>query len=184
MFMAVVELEACRVSEDPTFPTPTDGYVVSFVAFYERGFSMPPHRFLHSLLRYYDLEVHHLTPSGVLHIAAFVTLCEAYLGIDPEIDLWKYFFRVQHPQDLKVELTIFGGMVIHVKAGHEVDPYIEIPMPRSMKGWHKKWFYLRNDASTSLLVFTDSCPIPLLSWGEGVARKELSKLQPLRENLQ
>jgi hypothetical protein len=86
-FMEVVELEACRVSEDPTFPTPTDGYVVSFVAFYERGFSMPPHRFLHSLLRYYDLEVHHLTPSGVLHIAAFVTLCEAYLGIDPEIDL-------------------------------------------------------------------------------------------------
>jgi hypothetical protein len=35
--------------------------VLSFMAFYERGFGMPPHRFLHSLLRHYNLELHHLT---------------------------------------------------------------------------------------------------------------------------
>jgi hypothetical protein len=58
---------------------------------------MPLHRFLHSLLWYYDLELHHKTPSRVLHIAAFMTLCEAYLGMDLELDLWKYFFHVQHP---------------------------------------------------------------------------------------
>jgi hypothetical protein len=57
--------------------------VVSFVAFYERGFGTAPHQFLCSLLRYYGIELHHLTPSRVLHIAAFVILCEAYLGIDP-----------------------------------------------------------------------------------------------------
>jgi hypothetical protein len=72
---------------------------------------MPPHRFLHSLLRYYSLELHHLTPLGVLHIAAFMTLCEAYLGIDPELNQWKYFFHNQRPQDLKAELMISGGIV-------------------------------------------------------------------------
>jgi hypothetical protein len=66
---------------------------------------------------------------------AFVTLYEAYLGIDPELDMWKYFFHVRCPQDPEVELIISKGMVIHVKAGHGVDPYLEIPMPRSMKGW-------------------------------------------------
>jgi hypothetical protein len=76
-------------------PAPAERYVVSFVAFYERGFGTPPHRFLHSLLRYYGLRLHHLTPSGVLHIAALMTLGEAYLGIDLELDLWKYFFHVQ-----------------------------------------------------------------------------------------
>jgi hypothetical protein len=70
-------------------------YVVSFASFYEWGFGMPPHWFLCSLLQYHGLELHHITPSGVLHIVAFVTLCEAYLGIDPELDLWKYFFRVR-----------------------------------------------------------------------------------------
>jgi hypothetical protein len=49
-FMAVVELEACHVLEDPVFPAPADGYMVSFVAFYERGFGTPPHQFLCLLL--------------------------------------------------------------------------------------------------------------------------------------
>jgi hypothetical protein len=81
-FMAAAEHEAYRVTEDPTFLTPAEGYVLSFMKFYERGFSMPPHQFLRSILWYYDLELHHLTPSGVWHIVAFVTLCEAYLGIN------------------------------------------------------------------------------------------------------
>jgi hypothetical protein len=111
-FMSVMELYAYQVLKDPAFPTHAKGYVVSFAAFYERGFCVPPHGFLLSLLWYYGLELHHLSPSGVLHIAAFVTLCEAYLGINPDLDLWKYFFRVQH-------LMIFGGTVIHVKWGME-----------------------------------------------------------------
>jgi hypothetical protein len=93
-FMVAPELEVCHVLEDLAFLAPAEGYMVSFVAFYERGFDMPPHRFLCLLLRYYGLELHHLTPSGVLHIATFMTLCEAYLGIDLEHDLWKYFFYV------------------------------------------------------------------------------------------
>jgi hypothetical protein len=39
------------------------------------------------LLRYYGMEMHNLTPSRVLHIAVFMTLCEGYMGIDPEFDL-------------------------------------------------------------------------------------------------
>jgi hypothetical protein len=98
-FMAVAEHEACRLLEDPMFPAPVEGYMVSFVSFYKRGFDTPLHRFLHSLLRYYGLELHHLTSLGVLHIAAFMTLCEAYLRIDPELDFWKYVFRVWCPHD-------------------------------------------------------------------------------------
>jgi hypothetical protein len=64
-----------------------------------------------------------------------------------------------------VELMVSRGAVIHVKFGHGVDPYLNILMPRSMKRWRKKWFYLRNDASTLLPVFTDSRPIPLPSGG-------------------
>jgi hypothetical protein len=28
-------------------------------------------------------------------MAAFVTLCEAYMGIEPCLNLWNYFFRTQ-----------------------------------------------------------------------------------------
>jgi hypothetical protein len=105
-FMAAAELMAYHVPEDPAFPTPAEGYVVSFVAFYEQGFGTPSHRFLHLLSRHYGLELHHLTPSGVLHIVAFVTLCEAYLGIDPEFDLWNYIVHVWRPQDPEAKMMI------------------------------------------------------------------------------
>jgi hypothetical protein len=83
--------------QDPVSPTLAEGYVVSFMAFYERGFSMPSHQFRCSLLQHYRMKLHNMTPSGILHIAAFVTLCEAYMGVDPHFDLWNYFFSVHHP---------------------------------------------------------------------------------------
>jgi hypothetical protein len=94
---------------------------------------MPLHWFLCSLLWFYDLELHHLIPSGVQHIAAFMTLCKAYLGIDPELDLLKYFFHIWHLKDPEAKLTSSGDALIHVKVGHRVDSCLEIPMPRSMK---------------------------------------------------
>jgi hypothetical protein len=54
-----------------------------------------PHRFLCSLLQFCVLELHHLTPSGILHTMAFVTLCKVYRGIEPHFNMWKYFFLVR-----------------------------------------------------------------------------------------
>jgi hypothetical protein len=52
------------VPVDLAFPTPVEGYVVSFTVFYEHGFDMPPYQFLHYLLQYYVLDLHH-RESGV-----------------------------------------------------------------------------------------------------------------------
>jgi hypothetical protein len=48
--MTVMELTTCRVPEDLASLAPVEGYMVAFVAFYERGFGVPSHRFLYSLL--------------------------------------------------------------------------------------------------------------------------------------
>jgi hypothetical protein len=97
-FIPAVEFEACQEPKDPAFTAHAEGYVVSFMTFYEWGFNVPQHQFLCSLLRCYGLELHHPTPSGVLHIASFVTLCEAYLRIDLDLDLWKYFIHIRRKQ--------------------------------------------------------------------------------------
>jgi hypothetical protein len=112
----------------PCIPRACERICGVLLTFYEWGFSVLLHQFLRLLLWYYGLELHHQTPSGVLHIAAYVTLCEANIVIDPDLDLWKYFFHVPLLQDPEAELTTFGGTVIHVKLGHEVHPYLEIPI--------------------------------------------------------
>jgi hypothetical protein len=92
-FMMAAELTSHHVLEDPASPVPTGGYVVACTVFYEGGFGEPSHQFLCSLLHFYGLELHHLTPSGILCMAAFVTLCEVYMGIEPHFNMWNYFFR-------------------------------------------------------------------------------------------
>jgi hypothetical protein len=95
---------------------------VACATFYERGFSVPSHPFLYSLLQFYGLELHHLTLSRILHIAAFVTLCEAYMGIEPHFNLWNYFFHVRLLQGSGAEVTVFVGVDIYVKSGYGVGP--------------------------------------------------------------
>ena len=55
-------------------PTPQAGYVVSFAHIHERGLASPPHRFLRGLLDYYKIELQHMNPNGIQHLAAFAAL--------------------------------------------------------------------------------------------------------------
>jgi hypothetical protein len=64
-------------------PRPQQGYRVMFLAFLLCGFSLPSHEFLCGLLFVYGVQLYQLTPNSILHIACFVTLCEAFLGINP-----------------------------------------------------------------------------------------------------
>jgi hypothetical protein len=94
-YMTVAKLATCCVPEDPASPILAGGYVVECVAFYEQGFGVSSHQFLLSFLLFYGLELHHLTPLEILHMAAFMTLYEAYMGIEPHFNLWNYFFHAQ-----------------------------------------------------------------------------------------
>jgi hypothetical protein len=89
---------------------------------------VPSHRFLHLLLQFYDLELHHLTPSGVLHIAPFMTLCEAYMAIEPHFDLWKYFFSAWLQLGSDTEAAVWDSVDIFVRSKSGVDPYSRFPM--------------------------------------------------------
>ena len=91
--------------------SPPEGYVVSFARFHERAFATPTHKFLRWLLNYYKVELQHLTPNGIQHIAAFVALYEGFLGISPHFNLWRYFFAVTllKKQEKRQELNMSMG---------------------------------------------------------------------------
>jgi hypothetical protein len=117
-------------------------------------------------------------------MAAFVTLCEAYMGIEPHINQWNYFFRAWLQQGLDTETMALGNMDIFVRSRPEVDPYFPILISDPPIRWQKVWFFLRNDTDVLLLVFTGSCLIPQPKWGYSVAQKNLCSLQPLCDVIQ
>ena len=86
--------EEWLLPDEEDVPSPPDNYMVSFAYFHEHGFAIPAHRFLRGLLHYYMIELQHLNPNGIQHMAMFVALCEGFLGISPHFDLWRQFFIV------------------------------------------------------------------------------------------
>ena len=86
--------EEWLLPDEEDVPSPPDNYMVSFAHFHERGFVTPAHRFLRGLLHYYKIELQHLNPNEIQHMAAFIALCEEFLGMSPHVDLWRYFFTI------------------------------------------------------------------------------------------
>ena len=142
-----------RPAAGETSPTPQADEVVVFGEFFERGFSIPVHPFLRRLLDFYGLELHHLNPNGMLHISCFIVTCEAYLGIEPDIFLWRRLFLCK-VQPSKAKPAIVGGAGFQLRSGAK---YFQIPFKSSLKGWHSNWFYASNPAS-SLPSFTGQLP--------------------------
>jgi hypothetical protein len=70
-----------KVPGDESVSRPFKGFVVSFVAFHECGFSVPTGRFIRGVLFEYGLQLEHLNPNNIQQMAAFEALCEGYLGI-------------------------------------------------------------------------------------------------------
>jgi hypothetical protein len=52
------------------------------------GLALQTSDFLHGLLFHYGIQLHHLNPNWILHIAIFVHFCEAFLGIEPHFNLF------------------------------------------------------------------------------------------------
>jgi hypothetical protein len=91
------------------------------------------------------VQLHQLTPNSILHIACFITLCESFLGIEPHWVLWKFLFRLRPSVSLSKSPEL-GGAVVSVRAEAH---YLEFNMAASVQGWRKKWFYIKDQKTSS-----------------------------------
>jgi hypothetical protein len=130
-------------------PNPPSGYVVSFIRFHERGFMAPASRFMRALCFHYGVELHNFAPNTISQAATFVGVCEGFLGIPVNWDLWIHLFRgklfTQPTSEPRTRRAVrAGGMSLAVR-GQRRDDYIPCTMTTTNAGWERGWFYLRND---------------------------------------
>ncbi|KAK1648171.1 hypothetical protein QYE76_065976 [Lolium multiflorum] len=165
--------EDIRLPSAVTRPKPPKGFTVMFVAFLFRGLSLPAHEFLRSLLFFYGIQLWQLTPNSILHLSIFITVCEAFLGIDPHWGLWRKIFYVKRHNDSNGP-PVVGGVGFVVR--QDVD-YLDYPMKESVQGWRNKWFYLRDPAvsgqRSNLPPFEDKLVAkPKKSWQNALSPEE------------
>ncbi|KAK1684192.1 hypothetical protein QYE76_045040 [Lolium multiflorum] len=165
-------------------PSPPKGFTVMFVAFLFRGLSLPAHEFLRSLLFFYGIQLWQLTPNSILHLSIFITVCEAFLGIEPHWGLWRKIFYVKRHNDSNGP-PVVGGVGFVVRK--EVD-YFDYLMKESIQGWRNKWFYLRDPAvpgrHSNLPLFNDVLVAhKKKSWNNALSPEEKATADKLFEQI-
>lgn len=108
--------------------------MVMLAPFVERGLVVPTSNFFRGILEYYNLQVVHLNPNGVLHMAIFVHLCEVYLGVFRSLDLFRKLFRCK-PQPSATRTEVFGGAGFKLRNS---GAYLEYDLPDSHGDWKKR----------------------------------------------
>lgn len=141
-----------RLPSSETAPAPTAGEVVVFVEHFYRCFGLPASSFFVEWLQFFGLQPPHLAPNAILQLAAFVMLCEGFVGIEPRVDLWcsLFFFKQQSIAMEKSEveklkgprpMTPCGAALVHhrLKSG-----FPQMPLQDSIKHWQKGFFYAKS----------------------------------------
>jgi hypothetical protein len=132
-------------------PNPPYSYVVSFIRHHERGFAAPVSRFMCGLCYHYGVELHNFTPNAISQTATFVGVCDGFLGIPVNWDLWVHLFRVElhtlaMPEARVRQAVRSSGLSISLWDSRK-EFYISCTMTSNNTEWERGWFYLRNDGA-------------------------------------
>jgi hypothetical protein len=109
----------------------------------------PASRFLRGMCYHYGVELHNFAPNAISQVATFVGVCEGFLGIPANWDLWVHLFRAElhtlTTPELKVRRVVrIGGVSILLREMRR-ELYIPCTMTSNNAEWERGWFYLRND---------------------------------------
>jgi hypothetical protein len=132
-------------------PNPSSGYVVSFIRLHECGFNSLTSKFMRGLCHHYEVELHNFAPNAISQVASFVVVCEGFLGILTNWDLWVHLF----PGELHTLATgemgtrravRTGGLTLALRDTRK-ELYLPCTMTSNNVEWERGWFYLPNDGA-------------------------------------
>jgi hypothetical protein len=132
--------------------------------------------FFHGLLYYYGLELHHLNPNSICRILIFICFYEAFLGIEPHWDLFRFLFHIK-PQPTSKNLSVAGGAGIQLRqqAGNK---YLSYKFPSNLPGWKNHWFYIENHAP-QLPAKSNKPPVVRLEWNLEPSSGDMDQVREL-----
>jgi hypothetical protein len=98
------DLVGCRPTGGELVPAPQAGEAVVFYKHFRRGFALPTSNFLRQFLDHFHLQLHHIGANAMMTLGAFATLCKAYLGIWPSVELFRrlLYFKTQTADSILV----------------------------------------------------------------------------------
>ena len=127
---------AARMAGGEREPQPQEGKRVVFFSHFKRGFGLPASTFFHAFLSFFGLQPHHLGANAVLQLSGFANLCEGYLGVEPDVELWSplFFLKQQGPE--AGAMSDCGATVVSIQPN---GLFPKIPLEDSAKKWQNSY---------------------------------------------
>ena len=132
---------------------------------------VPPYSpFLEAVLEFYQIHLLHLHPNAVLVLSIFAYLCEAYLGVQPSVALFRSFYALRNTA--KAERT---GCVSFRFADGMGDVYIPMSwsddkpvtaVSKKVDDFRQKWFLIGVKSQSSFLEVPEAPPVKNTHWGK------------------
>jgi hypothetical protein len=134
------DLVGCHPAGTEQVPAPEPGEAVVFYDHFPQGFALPVSSFLRQFLDYFRLQPHHIGANAMMILSAFTTLCEAYLGIWPNVELFRrlIYFKTQTAEAVPV---ICGTASFYAR---KTADFPGIKGKESCKKWQCSFFYVKN----------------------------------------
>jgi hypothetical protein len=98
------------------------------------------------------VELHNFSPNAISQATTFVGVCEGFLGIPVNWDLWIHLFRAElHTiamNETRVRRAVrAGGLMFSVRDSRK-EWYLPCTMTSNNAEWERGWFYLHNEGAS------------------------------------
>lgn len=158
--ITTLEKEACfpkgkgRPLCGETVPKPEKNEAIIFKDFFSCGLRFPSIYFLRIVLETFKVQLHHLTPNGILTLSKFCYACET-CGVPPDLDTFCTYYELQQqPKKVKsgeIELEAQFGSYTFMAKRLQKDGGMEISFAQRTKwekDWTWYWFYMKTTGVT------------------------------------
>jgi hypothetical protein len=133
------DLVGCRPASGERVPARQPGETVVFYDHFPRGFALPASNFLRQFMDHFHLQPHHIGANAMMTLAVFATLCEAYLGIWPNVKLFQrlIYFKTQTAGTIPVVCGIASFYT------SKTADFSGLKGKESCKKWQRSFFYVK-----------------------------------------
>src|SRR5438105_14798816 len=163
-------------------PQPRAGEIVLFTSFLTAGLAPPFSEFLRYVLSFYGIHLAHLVPNSIMILSTFAHLCEMFLGIPPNLHLFRYFFLLRpNASDGAIGLCSFQR-----RSDSGLEAFIPLTLKDKWDGWTRHWSYTAADDSWESLQWPEAHATVKPEWSvkevlEVRARCALDRIRHLRD---
>jgi hypothetical protein len=138
----------------------TAGEFVLFISYLSCGLALSISPFFLLLLEELGLQLQHLTPHSILHVAIFVHLCEMFVGVALSTSLFRHFFVLVKSVKAKDHLSAYYFQT----RSDSVVAYIPTLGSARWEDWRANWVVASAEANDRLVLPNDGPALDQKQW--------------------